>query len=104
MPALKCTAIKCVYNKEQLCSRGDIQVRGDHAATMDETACGSFRERSGADYSNDTGCGCSTIEVGCTACTCKYNEDKVCRAASIDINGSHACSCDETCCGTFERK
>ena len=52
MPALRCTAVRCVYNKEQLCSKGDIQVQGDHAKSMDETACGSFRERSESDYSN----------------------------------------------------
>ena len=102
MPALKCTAVKCVYNKEQLCSKGDIQVQGDHAKSMDETACGSFRERSESDYSNASGCGCHTIEVGCTACTCKYNEDKYCHAGAIDITGEQASTSRETCGSTFE--
>ncbi len=104
MPALKCTAVKCVYNKEQLCSKGDIQVQGDHAQSMDETACGSFRERSDSNFANDTGCGCSTIEVGCTACTCKFNEDKCCHAGAIDITGASACTSKETCCSTFQCK
>lgn len=102
MTELRCTAVKCMYNKEQLCSKGDIMVCGDHAGSMDETACGSFRERSQNGSSNDTGCGCHTIDVGCTACTCKFNEDKHCHADSIDINGSHACKSEETCCGTFQ--
>ena len=33
MPALQCSAVKCMYNKDNLCSKGDIQVKGDHAAT-----------------------------------------------------------------------
>ncbi|MGN0322215.1 MAG: DUF1540 domain-containing protein [Oliverpabstia sp.] len=101
MTELRCTAVKCVYNKEQLCSRGDIQVQGDHAKTMDQTACGSFVERTGEDYSNDCSCGCDTIHIGCTAETCKYNEDKKCYADSVDIEGSHATEVQETNCGTF---
>ena len=47
MPALKCTAVKCVYNKEQLCSKGDIQVTGGNASVVNETACASFKEQNG---------------------------------------------------------
>ena len=47
MPALRCTAVKCVYNKEELCSKGDIKVSGDHAKSVDETCCSSFKERTG---------------------------------------------------------
>ena len=50
MTELRCTAVKCVYNKEKLWSRGDIQVPGDHAKTMDQTACGSFVELRGNSY------------------------------------------------------
>ena len=42
MPALQCSAVKCMYNKDNLCSKGDIQVKGDHAATENETWCSSF--------------------------------------------------------------
>lgn len=104
MPALRCSAVKCMYNKEQLCSRGDIQVSGDHAKTVDETCCSSFRERSGESNANEGGCGCDTIRVGCSACDCTFNEDRYCEAEAIDIKGSRACDCDETCCGTFRCK
>ncbi|MBS6194708.1 MAG: DUF1540 domain-containing protein [Clostridiales bacterium] len=104
MPALRCTAVKCVYNKEQLCSKGDIQVSGDHAKSVDETCCSSFMERSGDSNVNSSKCGCDTIQVGCSACNCTFNEDKCCEAGAIDINGSQACSCEETCCGTFRSK
>ena len=79
MPALRCTAVKCVYNKEELCSKGDIKVSGDHAKTVDETCCSSFKERTGTSNAVD-GCGCDNIKVGCTACNCKFNEEKYCEA------------------------
>ena len=47
MPALQCSAVKCMYNKDNLCSKGDIQVKGDHAATENETWCSSFVEKTG---------------------------------------------------------
>lgn len=100
MTALRCTAETCMYNEDKLCSRGDIEVQGSHANTMDETCCGSFRERTGQG-SNCSGCGCDTIKITCQAEGCVYNDDKECHAGSIDINGSHAESCKETCCGTF---
>ena len=31
MPALKCSAMTCVYNKGELCSKGDIKVGGSGA-------------------------------------------------------------------------
>ena len=37
MPALSCTAKTCVYNKNEYCSKGDIQVGGTTAKTVDET-------------------------------------------------------------------
>ncbi|NCB93146.1 MAG: DUF1540 domain-containing protein [Clostridia bacterium] len=106
MPILKCTAVKCVYNQEKLCSKGDIEVRGDHAKSVDDTCCSSFRERSGDrnEYEQSCGCGCKTIDVGCSAHKCTFNEDEECSADAIHINGSNACDCDETCCGTFREK
>ena len=35
MAELKCLAEKCVYNKDYLCSKGDIMVGGKHADTID---------------------------------------------------------------------
>ncbi len=42
MTILKCSAMTCVYNKEQLCSKGDIDVTGENATSANETSCGSF--------------------------------------------------------------
>ena len=46
MTILKCSATKCMYNENELCSRGDIEITGDGVhRNADETSCGSFRER-----------------------------------------------------------
>ena len=69
MPALQCSAVKCMYNKENLCSKGDIQVKGDHAVTENETWCSSFVEKTGMSNAHTCGCGCSSVQVGCSAST-----------------------------------
>ena len=37
MTILKCSATKCLYNENELCSRGDIEITGDNAHRADET-------------------------------------------------------------------
>ncbi len=103
MPALKCTAVKCIYNKEELCSKGDIQVTGGNASVEDETACASFQEQKGM-TNKACGCGQDEIKVSCSAVTCMYNKNEDCHAGAIDINGSKACTSNETCCATFKKE
>ena len=45
MTTLKCSAVTCVYNDNQLCSKGDILVAGEGARLSSETSCESFRKR-----------------------------------------------------------
>lgn len=106
MPALKCSATTCIYNKQELCSKGDIQVTGNTANTADQTSCGSFQERKGDSMSNScvSGCGCETIQVSCDACKCMYNDDRKCSASQIGIAGSNASNSQQTMCGTFRCK
>ena len=106
MPQLKCSAVTCVFNKQELCSRGDIQVTGEQASTADQTCCGSFQERKGESMTNScaNGCGCETIHVDCEACKCVYNDQRKCNAAQIGISGSNASSSQQTMCGTFSCK
>lgn len=101
MPNLKCSATTCFYNKESLCTKGDIKVDGVSARAADETSCASFRERGGNVQASCANGGCRTINVDCKAYECIYNENEKCSAASIDIAGSNACSSAETKCGTF---
>ena len=37
MTILKCSATKCMYNENELCSRGDIEITGAGARNADET-------------------------------------------------------------------
>ena len=39
MPALSCSAMTCVYNQNELCSKGDIRVGGSEAKSSMETCC-----------------------------------------------------------------
>ena len=103
MTNLRCSATTCLYNENQLCSKGEINVMGESATSADETSCGSFRERgSGAMNSFTNGCGCDTIQIDCKAHNCTYNNHCKCTAASIDVDGSDAKACSETKCNTFE--
>ena len=45
MTILNCSAVTCIYNKDQLCSRGEIEVMGHDARVSDETSCGSFSNK-----------------------------------------------------------
>ena len=105
MTILKCAAATCLYNENQLCSRGVINVMGESAKNAEETSCGSFRERSqSAVNSVKNGCGCEKIQIDCKAHNCTYNENCRCTAAAIDVDGSDAKACSETKCDTFECK
>ena len=67
MPLLSCTARTCLYNKNEYCSKGDIQVDGPNAQRPDETCCKSFVEKKeGAMNSMETGTATQTIQVATT--------------------------------------
>ena len=86
MTILKCSATKCMYNENELCSRGDIEITGAGARNADETNCGSFRERnaSGAAMNSEAHhCGCEKINIDCKAQECTYNEHCKCTASAI---------------------
>nr|WP_317365355.1 DUF1540 domain-containing protein [uncultured Blautia sp.] len=106
MTILNCTAVTCVYNKDRLCSRGEIEVTGSDARAADETCCGSFRDRNEGSATNSLkdSCGCEKINIDCKARECTYNEHCRCTASAIDINGENACTEAETKCGTFACK
>ena len=106
MPALRCSAMTCVYNDGELCSKGDIKVGGSNAMTADETCCESFKERNEGSMSNSmgTGCGCTNIGVDCDAHDCISNDKCKCVAGAINIEGCEACHREDTRCGSFRCK
>ena len=104
MPVLSCSAKTCVYNKEELCCKGDIMVEGSGARTADQTCCASVKARSRDSMSNSAGSAKAQNKVDCQACDCTFNKDRCCDAHEIHISGSHACQCSETECGSFRCK
>lgn len=101
MPLLVCSAMTCIYNKGECCSKGDIMVGGKNAETSSETCCESFVPRSENGATSSLGAPCDRIQVDCKACQCQYNEHEKCCASKIDINGASAKDSDQTACGTF---
>lgn len=107
MTILKCSATKCMYNENELCSRGDIEITGENARHADETNCGSFRDRSSSGSmmnSEAQHCGCEKINIDCKAHECTYNDNCKCTASAINVSGCSASECNETKCDTFSCK
>lgn len=107
MPALSCSATTCIYNKQELCSKGDVKIGGTSARQAQETCCESFQERMKDSMSNSmnssmaSGCGCTNIAIDCEAKNCQFNESCRCTAGGVQISGSQACCCDDTRCSSF---
>ncbi|MDO5382981.1 MAG: DUF1540 domain-containing protein [Eubacteriales bacterium] len=40
-------------------------------------------------------------DLSCNACSCINNHDNCCCLTAINVDGSSACKCDETCCGSY---
>lgn len=106
MTNLNCSAITCVYNKDFLCSRGNIEVGGKDAHISDDTCCASFEDRrtrsegNAVNHFGETE-GCKRIQIDCIAENCTYNDSHKCTASAIDISGEDADVCQGTCCDTF---
>ena len=106
MAELKCQVENCTYNKERLCSKGDIMVSGKHAHKTDDTCCESFiQEREGHEsYTSSLSHPSKVISIDCEAVKCMYNSNYKCVADHVDIRGLGACDCKETSCATFKEK
>lgn len=107
MTDLKCTVENCIYNKESLCSKGDIMVGGRGAQSVDQTCCESFsQKREGHEsYTSSAYHPAHSISVDCEAANCAYNQNYRCSAKHVDIQGScQTCNCRETLCATFINK
>lgn len=106
MADLKCTVETCAYNKECLCSKGDIMVGGKNAKDCEETCCESFAQRRADNdsYTSSLNHPTRTISIDCEATRCMYNNNYKCVAEHVDIRGGDACECRETACATFKEK
>ena len=42
---IDCEAEACVYNHSHKCDATHVDIKGNHATSVQETACGTFREK-----------------------------------------------------------
>ena len=102
MTQLDCTATNCLYNKDSLCSKGDITIGGKNATRAGDTCCESFREKGSNTMMNSAGHASASVDIECEATKCVHNENCKCSADHIGIGGgSNACKCQETECADF---
>lgn len=102
MTRLTCTVSNCINNENNLCCRPDIKVDGSNAHDKNQTCCHSFNHRSDCvTASMAANTPCEQTQVRCDACECAYNENTVCTADCICVEGDGACDCQQTCCGSF---
>ena len=107
MVDLKCSVTSCVYNTDNLCSKGDIMVGGKNASQSKDTRCESFmyKREDETSYSSSTCHPCQSISIDCEAEKCRYNSNYRCTAKHVDImGGCNSCDCKETSCATFQEK
>ncbi len=101
MTQLDCTVTNCLYNKDCLCSKGDIIIGGNHAARSSDTCCESFRP-GGSAAVNSTGTASTTVDIDCEAIRCIHNADCKCSASHIGIGGGNRAVCrTDTECADF---
>lgn len=105
MTHLTCSVSNCASNVHNLCCRPDITVEGGGAGSGEQTCCLSFQHRSDAvTASTAAGTPCEQTQVHCGARDCLYNQDALCAADRVCVEGDGACDCQQTCCGTFRRE
>lgn len=102
MTNLKCLAHNCGHNKDNYCCKDSILVEGKNAQTPAATSCASFVLKEGKGCFEGECPSCST-NIECSAETCVFNEDKLCRATEIEVAGVEAISSDKTECESFKK-
>ena len=106
MADLRCNAKNCNYNKDSLCSKGDIMIGGQNATNDQGTCCDSFFAiREGRDsYTSSLSHPSHTISIDCEAQNCIYNHNYKCLAKKVQISGGHSDDHRDTACATFSEK
>lgn len=113
---LSCSATSCVHNMSSLCAANYIEVAGNNAHSSVATECNTFAEKGLKNavtnmvnmnvvgevkqiFTNES------VEMSpkikCEAESCKYNEDRICEAAYVQIQGPGAATSEGTQCETF---
>lgn len=101
MSSLECSVVKCKYNEDHGCVRESIRVGGEGADSSSQTCCDSFEERRADSYTNSFREPSMCVDIKCEAKKCVHNNNCSCMADRIYVEGSNACKCGQTECGTF---
>ena len=104
MTKLKCDVAHCSSNEHGLCCRPEIRVSGNHAQGCVDTCCASFSAYLGGGAQNSFRTYTTPnrqMPIDCTAETCVYNQNGICHAKEVKIDGSSATKAGQTCCQTF---
>ncbi len=106
MTILKCSATKCIYNDNKLCSavisRSPVTT---HTVQMKQAVEVSATVRTAAcKTAVPIHCGCEKINIDCKAQECTYNNNVNVPPPAIDVAGCSTDGCNETKCSTFACK
>ena len=103
MTELECKVDTCIFNKNYLCSKGEITVGGLHATKTEGTSCDSFKENKSHAYQSSVIHPSKIICVDCEAISCKYNSNYQCHSEKVKVIGQNATRKSATECATFEK-
>lgn len=105
MTVLNCDVKNCYFNKSSKCCKDGIQIGGTDATIMDATYCEDFREKTDSMKNTVEHCNCgpeTKMDVKCEAVHCMYNDNCMCHAKEITIDGNGATHQSQTECCSFE--
>ena len=105
MNKINCNIENCSHNSTGICYANRINVGGKGATDAYETCCGSFLDkRHYSTLTNNTyaegPCDC----IVCTAEHCVYNDNKLCNADSIQVDGNNVNLYTDAKCFTFKSR
>ncbi len=103
MVSINCSVNNCSHNKNGTCYSNRVNMGGKGAAKSVNTCCGSFLDVSNySTLTNNTNSSGPCDTLVCEVSTCAYNNNKLCSAESISVNGDNVNLYSETNCATFK--
>lgn len=101
MAEIRCTVMNCFFNERSGCTAPSLNVDGRKAFESRSTCCDTFVEQKPGIKSN-VGDPFRDLDIQCSAIKCEYNNNEMCNARTILVNGKNADVPEETCCSTFK--
>lgn len=101
-----CTVTECKHNDDHCCCKSEILVNTDskNDCSCGCTCCASFDQKTSDSFKNSTQTPNPALKIGCNAVQCIHNENHLCQAESVAINGMNTQSGNHTECATFQAR